>query len=78
MCLCKSIAHLPITLENYSNPQKTWQACNEKNSFILGFGFFVSDVISGVHLDLFGPLHLALGTNHEMVVFRLSFYWKLG
>jgi len=30
----------------------------------LGFGFFVSDVISGVVLGLFDPLHPALGTNH--------------
>jgi len=29
----------------------------------LGFGFFVSDVISGVVLGLFGPLQLALGPN---------------
>jgi len=29
--------------------------------YYFGFGFFVSDVISGVVLGLFGPLHLALG-----------------
>jgi len=30
---------------------------------ILGFGFFVSDVISGVFLGLLGPLHLAVSPN---------------
>ena len=34
-----------------------------KKNLMLGFGFFVSDVISGVVLGLFGPLHLALGPN---------------
>jgi len=29
-----------------------------------GFGFFMSDIISGVLLGLFGPLHLALGPNY--------------
>jgi len=31
---------------------------------VLGFVFFVSDVISGALLGHFGPLHLALGPNH--------------
>jgi len=35
--------------------------CNEKKNLVLFF--FVSDVISGVVLGLFGPLHLALGPN---------------
>jgi len=34
----------------------------------MGFRFFVSDVISGVVLGLFGPLHLALGPMRYMVV----------
>jgi len=33
---------------------------HSKNKFLLGRGFFMSDVISG---GLFGPLCLALGTN---------------
>jgi len=37
--------------------------CNEKTFFVLGFGFFVSDVISGFVLGLFGPLHLPLDPN---------------
>jgi len=41
-------------------------------------GFVVSDIISGVVLGLFGPLHLALGPNHWMVVFHSGFYCKLG
>jgi len=32
--------------------------------FGLGFRFFVSDVISGVVLSLFGLLHLVLGPKH--------------
>jgi len=31
-----------------------------------GFRFFVSDVISGIVLGLLGPLHLALGLNHQI------------
>jgi len=52
---------LTIALESCSNPQKIWQVsvCNEKKFLVSGF--FVSDVISSVVLDLFGPLHLALG-----------------
>jgi len=38
--------------------------CNEKNFLVLGFVCFVSDVISGVVLGLFGPHHLTLGPNH--------------
>jgi len=36
------------------------RVCNEKT---IGFGSFVSDVISRVVLSLFGSLHLALGPN---------------
>jgi len=36
----------------------------KKYFLVLGFVFFVSDVISGKILGLFGPLHLALGPNH--------------
>jgi len=39
------------------------QVCNEKNFLVLGFGIVI-DVTSGVVLGLFGPLHLALGSNH--------------
>jgi len=35
--------------------------CNEKK--ILGFCFFVSDVTTGVVLDLFSPLYMALGQS---------------
>jgi len=38
----------------------------------------VSNVTSGGLLRHLGPLHLALGSNHLMVVFRWSLYWKLG
>jgi len=36
--------------------------CSEKDIFLV-FGFFVSDVASGILLGYFGPLHLALGPN---------------
>jgi len=49
----------------------------EKN-FWFWVSDFVSDVISGVLLGYFGPLHLALGPNHQMVVFCWCFYWKPG
>jgi len=53
--------------------------CTRKKIFLLGgCGFFVSDVISGGLLGHLGPLCLALGTNRSVVVFRRSFYWKLG
>jgi len=67
--------------ESSSNAQKTWQVFEsaiKKNYLVLGFGFFVSDVKSGVLLGHFDPLHLALGLNRQMAVFHWSFYWKLG
>ena len=41
--------------------------CTRKKFFAWGMQFFVSDVISG---GIFGHLHLALGANRQMVVFR--------
>ena len=41
--------------------------CSRKKFFAWGMQFFVSDVISG---GIFGHLHLALGANRQMVVFR--------
>jgi len=35
----------------------------KQNFLVLGFRFFVSDVVCGGILGLFGPLHLALGPN---------------
>jgi len=45
-----------IVLESCSNPQKTanFRVCNEQILF-LGFGFFVSDIISGILLDQWFP-----------------------
>jgi len=46
---------------------------------ILGFGFFVSDIISGIVSGLFGrPISSGPRPKLLMVVFRSSFYWKLG
>jgi len=74
MCLCAGISPAAIAQRAIHPPtdSASLRVCNEKNYF--GFGFFVSDVISGVVLGLFGPLHLALGPNRQMVVFRSSFY----
>jgi len=38
-------------------------------TFLVGCGFVVSDIISGGLLGHLGPLHLALGPNRWMVVF---------
>ena len=54
-------------------PSKDWASL-----LVWVFGCFVSDVIGGVVLGLFGPLHLALGPNRYMVVFHSHFNWKLG
>jgi len=52
---------------------------HSKKNFLLGrCAFFVSDIINGGLLGHLGPLCLALGANRYKVVFRLSFYWKLG
>jgi len=61
-----------------SKDSPSLQVCNEKKFLVLDFRFIVSDAISGVVLGLFGPLHLALGPNHWIVVFCSSFFWKLG
>jgi len=42
----------------------------KKNFLVRGYGFLVSDVISGELLGHLGPLRLALGPNPLMVVFR--------
>jgi len=50
-------------LESCSNPQKTQQVFESAMKKKLGFGLFVSDIISGVVLGLLGLLRLALGPN---------------
>jgi len=44
--------------------------CTRKKIFGWGLWIFVSDIISGGLLGHLGPLHLALGPNHQKVVFR--------
>jgi len=61
--LCAGISRTPKALESGSNPQKTRQvfaSAMTKTFLVLGVGFFVSNVISGVVLGLFDPLHLTL------------------
>jgi len=52
---------VPKALESCLNPQKTQHIFESATKKFIGFGFFVSGVVSGVVLGLFGPLHLALG-----------------
>jgi len=42
--------------------------CTQKKFLVGGWGFFVSDVISGRFLGHLGPHHSALGPNRLMVV----------
>ena len=46
-----------------SKDSTSLRVCNDNKFFGFEFGFFVSDVISGIVLGLFGPFHLALGLN---------------
>jgi len=50
----------------------------KKVFYVLGFGFFVGDIINGVVLGIFGWGYWALGPNCKREVFHSSFYWKLG
>jgi len=79
-CLGNCITHQVIVLESCSNPQKTRRVFKfaMKKNFWFWISDLLSDAISGVVLGLFGPLHLALGPNHWIVVFCSSFFWKLG
>jgi len=43
---------------------------HSKKTLLGRCGFFVSDVISGGLLGQLGPLCIALGANHQVVVFR--------
>jgi len=53
----------PRELFKGSKDSASLVVCNDKKFSVLGFGFFVSDVIRGGLLGHFGPLHLALGPN---------------
>jgi len=47
-----------------SKDSTSLQVCNaKKNSLVLGFGFFVNNIVTGIVLGLFDPLHLTLSTN---------------
>jgi len=52
--------------------------CTRKKIFCLGVADFWEWHQSRGLLSHLGPLCLALGPNRQMVVFRWSFYWKLG
>jgi len=64
MCLSNGIYSSEYCARELLKSQKTrqtFESAMKKKFLVLGFGFFVSDVISGIVLDLFDPLHLALG-----------------
>ena len=61
-----------VRLRTQSKRQKTrqvFQSALEKNFLPGGYGFSMSDVISGGLLGHLGPLCLALGVNRQVVVF---------
>jgi len=64
--------------EGLKKHSKSGRLHSKKNCLVGGWGLSVSDVKSGGLLGHFGPLCQALGANHQVVVFRWSFYWKLG
>jgi len=67
MCLSNCATRQAIVQKICSNLQKTWQVIEstmKKNYYlVLDFRFFVSDIISGIVLSLFSPLHVALDPN---------------
>jgi len=68
-----SSANCARELFNGSNGSTSLVDCIRKKIFggvVGGCGFFVSDVISGGLLGHLGPLCLALGASHYVVVFR--------
>jgi len=64
MSLRRNVSGAASTRELFkpSKDSASLQVCSEKKFF--GYGFFVSDVIGGVVLGLFGPLHLSLIPDH--------------
>jgi len=51
---------------------------SKKNFLLGGCGLFVSDIINGGLLRHLRPMCLVMGANRQVLVFRWSFYWKLG
>jgi len=81
MWLCTGISLVRYALQTRYKSQKTRQvfySALKKEFFAWGCGCFVSNIICGGLLGHLGPLCLALGANRQVVVFRSSFYWKLG
>jgi len=63
LCRHNSGAESARELFKSSKDLPSVMVCNEKKFLVLGFGFFVSDIIIGVLLGHFGLLHLVLGPN---------------
>jgi len=64
MSLCRHNSGTDCVRELFQplRDSESLRVSNEKK-LVLGYEFFVSDIISGVVLGLFGTLHLALGPN---------------
>jgi len=65
-CLTNAIAPLPIALKSCSRAQTdrpVFESILEKNFYVGGSGFFVSDVISEVAFGSFWLMLLGLGPN---------------
>ena len=80
-CQCQGCgAGAKAILNGWSWSQRLGKSCSfqRKKFFWFGDADFLSDVISAGLSGHLGPLHLALGPNCQMVVFRWRYYWKLG
>jgi len=59
-----------MDLVEVSNDAASFVDCTRKIFLVVGCGFFVSDITSGGLFGNLGQLHLALGANPQMIVFR--------
>jgi len=62
--VCNSGAKSGRELFKVSKDAAKLLVCTQKKILVGGYGFFVSDVISGGLLGYLGQLQLALGSNH--------------
>jgi len=60
----------------HKKPAPPKQKFVKKNFLVLGFRFFMHDITSGILLDLFGTLHLALGPNRWWLYFN-EVFWEV-
>ena len=65
VALCRNFSGLVCSTDpvKVSKDMVNLLVCTRKNFLLAGFGFFMSDVISGGLLGHLGPLYLALSAN---------------